>query len=786
MREQSLSPSLLPYLAPGKGGTGLEITLRSEDSSSLAADADPFLVIAEADPLTRLLKAAFVTDSGSRIKEVFLLLQRDAYQLTTTQLAPLTNVDIEDFWQKTYRYQDQHQRGSPLITLQQQLDKQGKLTPFQPLWFCRTTRTYFHPACPACGAPLQLCSNDQLLASLGLPPYSLSLSRYLFCPSCFSSGSDTDFYVHHRSAHDPPRVKDCGQLVRAFGQLVQAGNAGSGVPCMACPHREECFGAATTAAPPVLPFSFYPFHMLIYEAMSLNGLDFVALLAGASLEELEARLRQNGGPGRAAYLGGMSASRGTLRPFLFSDDARLFLEILYLKLTFLQLIVAELFPDPEKDQPDPLLFIDRTWVKLTDRAGLQPYLWNFEVRFLDLLRNPLDLPAHPPLPRAYALHLLGLIWFSVLLTNSKQELSQVQRAVERAHDRVLAGDRDLPDDLTVDSAFLPENIFWHPAPCELDEDWRHLWEEALRPGWSLLQASAQSGTTGFQEELVRTLEELRTSIRALLFLERTAAMEAGEAAEAEAIHSILSRLMTKWRQAEAVPAEEEWEKTVVLPSGDGFETTLPLGESLASAPGDAAATMILTPPEARQSGAAAMDEEIFQETVVLSGKGTGGPLQAEAAPPPQAADDLAETVILGTPGAGGAQEPAPVPPPPVEADETGSLPPELAETVILAPSSRPGIREPAVEQPAAATPVEDSKADRVPETVILSPGHTPRSAASAPARGFAEDDREQTPISTTHSEGRDEATARKPKAGEEDDLLSATIILTPAKDRDKK
>lgn len=785
MREQSLSPSLLPYLAPGKGGIGLEIALQSEDPATLAVDAGPFLVIAEADPLTRLIKGAFVTDSGSRIKEVFLLLQRDTYPLATNRLAPLTNADIEDFWQKTYRYQYQHQNGSPLITLQQQLDKQGKLAPFQPLWFCRIAKAYFHPACPACGAPLQLCSNDQLLASLDLPPYSLSLSRYLFCPSCFSSGSDTDFYAHHRSTHDPARVKDCAELVRAFGQLVQAGNAGSGVPCMACPHREECFGAAATAAPPILPFSFYPFHMLIYDAMSLNGLDFVALLAGASFEELEARLRQTGEPGRAAYLGGIGASCGTHHSFFFPDDARLFLEILYLKLTFLQLIVVELFLDPENDQPDPLLFIDRIWVKLTDRAGLQPYLWNFEVRFLDLLRNPLDLPAHPPMPRAYALHLLGLIWFSVLLTNSKQELSQVQRAVERAHDRVLAGDCDLPADMTVDSAYLPENICWHPAPGKLDEGWRHLWEEALRIGWSLLQASAQGGIAGFQEELVRTLDDLRASIKAQLFSERPAAMEAGDAAEAEAIHGILSRLLAKWRQASAVPTEEEWEKTVVLPREVGFETTLPLGEASAAVP-DAAATMILATPEARQSGTAATDEEIFEETVILSGKGVREPLQGEAALSSPAADELSETVILGAPGVGGGQVPSPAPSPPVEAEETGSILPELAETVILAPSSRPEIHEAAVEQPGAATPVEDSRAEMVPETVILSPGSSPRLAPRAPAQVVKEDEHERAPIPTAESEAPDDATAGKPKAGEEDDLLSATIILTPAKDRDKK
>ena len=782
MREQHHSQSLLSYLAPGKGGAGLQIALLSEDPSGLAAYPFPFLLISDADPLTRLIKAAFVTDSGSRIKDVFLLVQRDAYSFPANPMAPLTNPDIEDSWQKTYQYQCQRRDGSPLITLQQQLDHQGRLVPFQSLFFCATTKAFFHPPCPACGVPLQLCSNDQLLASLSLPHYSLSLSRYLFCPICFSSSRDPAFYARHKSAQDSPLVKDCADLVRAFGQLVQNHSEGTALPCIACPENERCFGPAASSPPPIVPFSFYPFHLLIADAMSMTGLDLVALLAGASLEDLAVRHEKTGESGRAAYLRASIPERGTLRPFHFPADTRLFLEILYLKLSFLELIVTELFPDPEEGRPDPLLFADRIWVKLTDRAGLQPYLWNFELHYLDLVRDPLDLPAHPPMPPAYAFHLLGLIWFTVLLSNGEQEVSQVHRAVERA----LRSDPSIPDNLMVEPAFLPENIFWNPAPCELVKSWSGFWEDALRIGWSLFQASARDGTSGFKGELIRTIEDLRANIKAEMFSEITAGKDLSRLVETEALHGILTRLMTKWRQSAAVQPEEEWDKTVVLPTDPGFETTLPLGEGAVTVPDDAAATVILTAPAAQQPSGSAMDEEIFQETVILSGKGVREAFQPEGAPPPQTADELSKTIILGAPGVGGGQE-VTSPATSTGMNQGERAAEELAETVILGASPRPKERHVTVNEPGTATPIEAAREESLPETVILSPVSTPRTASRTPQDQLIEPpEPERAPAPLSESEAREDAAARKPKAAEEDDLLSATIILSPSKDRDRK
>jgi len=787
VREQDHSPSLLPYLALGNAGAFLKIDLVSEDLSGLTGDSFPFLLISDSDPLTRLIKAEFTTDSGSTIRDVFLLVQRDDYRLSTNQLAPLTNADIERFWQETLRYHRRNRNGHPLITLQQQIDKTGNLTPFQPLFFCGTAKAFFHPPCPSCGLPLRQCSDDQLLDSLGLQPYALSLSRYLFCSSCYSSGRDTPFYERRKRALGPPVVKDSADLIRAFEQLVREGNEASGLPCITCSQKEFCFGSgASLVTPPITPFSFYPFFMLIHEAMSVNGLDFLALTSGASFDQLTAHLRGAGEPGRALYVDSSRPDRGPSRSFLFDNEARLFLEILYLKLSFLEQIVAELFAASDSRQLDPLLFVDKIWVKFNDRPGLLPYLWNYELNFIDLVRHPLGLPARPPMPPAYSCHLLGLIWFVVLLANSGQSISEVHQAVEHARDRVFRDHLPIPTGLTADTAFFPENIFWHPVPFEMAADWRQFWEEAISIGWSLLQAGVQDISSPPGDELVRQIEDLRTRIKRRLFSEIAVEKETDRSLENVAIQQILARITANWSQAPVSKPGEDLEKTLVLSRETGSET--PSIRELEPEKEAAAETVILAPSKPPVPVVPADDEEIFLETVLVSGRGTEETLPPDASPSRKAAEDLSATVILGAPETDVGFEETLVPGrpsiPSEKTKEAGEPPEEMAETIILGRSKTPPSPEAPLQglQPAAGERI--SSDDILPETVVLSPAGA-RQPRLRPDRNTEEHDLAQTATPSAEGEAAEDLAAKKPKRGEEEDELSATIILTPSRDRDQ-
>lgn len=716
VREQDHSPSLLPYLTLGTAGAFLNIALLNQTPSASSGDSFPFLLVADSDPLTRLIKAEFATDAGSKIKDVFLLVQRDEYRLSANQLAPLTNADIASFWQETYRYHRQNRDGL-LITLGQQIDTSGNLVSCQPLFFCSATKVFFHPPCPVCGLPLQQCSDDQLLASVGLQPFSLSLSRYLFCPSCFSTGRGTDFYERRKRGAGLPLVKDCADLIRAFGQGVRSGDGGAGLPCPGCSQHEQCLSADASVPPLIIPFSFYPFFVLLYETMSMNGLDYLALASGASLDELVSRIRNADEVGRALHIESSRQQRGTFQSFLFDGEARWFLEVLYLKLSFLGQIVVDLFPNPDTRQPDPLLYADKIWVKVKDRPGFLPYLWNYELSYIDLRRNPLGLPAHPKMPPAYSLHLLGLIWFAVLLANSRQSVTEVHLAVERSRDRALPEDPTIPASLMTEAAFSPENIFWKPAPPPMTPAWQHLWEEALGMGCSLLQASVEGASSLPRSELVRQIQQLRTRVKRELFSERTAEKRADRSPEDGTILQILSRIEADWRQSGVSDSTDGLAETVVL-SSEVDRATLPgtAGRELEQV----METVILAPRQSTEQPVPAIDEEIFQETVVLSGKGLLETAQTKTPSSAKTVEALSETVILRGPPAGEHPEEA------------------LAETVIISP-----------------------------------PGS---SQTQAPGRGA---------IPTAESEVLEESEAKKPKPAEEEDEMSATIILTPNRDRDR-
>ena len=112
-----------------------------------------------------------------------------------------------------------------------------------------------------------------MLQGYGLQPYSKSLKRYLFCPSCNGSKEKIDFYVSSLDDNDPAFLKDRYELIKKFGQLNGNENFAGQLPCVNCIRHQECYGPDGLAVSRIVPLSFYPFYMLIFKAGSGNGLD---------------------------------------------------------------------------------------------------------------------------------------------------------------------------------------------------------------------------------------------------------------------------------------------------------------------------------------------------------------------------------------------------------------------------------------------------------------------------------------------------------------------------------
>lgn len=681
MKENDNISSLLSYLGPHQGNFHLHLSIIEQPERSVY----PFLIINNSDPLARLIEARVVSDAYSGVKKLFLLVQRDKYLLKKDETLPLNNRDVFDLWQKAFSFYAREKQDNSFILLSGQLGGKGELSPLSSLFYCRTKKVYFHPPCPKCGLPLRQCEDDDLLVTSGLQPFSGSLKRYLFCASCGPSGS---FYIDELEQSDSPAVKDRRALIKEFGLLREAQHNAAAFPCADCQLYPECYGAENKVVSRIVPFSFYPFYMLAFEAMSLSGLDFISLISGATFEEAEALLESKGESGRINYLKAVRQNSAMNTPFLFDHDDRCFLEVLYLKLSFLGEALQSLqSSDGPFIHPDFRPTIDGVWVKLGER-GLLPFFWNFNVKFMGLSSQP-PVSQQFSKSQSNALFFMGLVWFYTLLTNRKQNMPEIHGTLEK----LLSGETASPEKFKSNKVFDPSNIFWNPDGKTVNSNWKSLWEKSLNLGFALLNTNKAWDGEGFKKEM----ETLRNEIKENLFLKEipysTPALPIVEkvihpveeiasqpAKEDEAVHAILMGILKRWQPAVAVKKEEA-QDTVILSTADLNVKTAPVNA-----------------------------DEIVSETVILSSQ----QIQKEIPPvkePPN--EELQETMILSLKDLQQKQ-----PQPQVrEKDEE-----DIEKTVIMSLKGMPvpQVKEP--EKPEEAPKKKKTDEDFLAETIILKPG----------------------------------------------------------------
>lgn len=673
--KEILPPSLLPYLQSDKNHFRLEISLSSRENSFLEKSPFPFLTISESSPFERLLEARIVTDADNEIRRVFLLQQSDDYRHVPDEMWPLTNADIDQRWLNTIKFYSEKSKagGSNPILLAEQIQQNGEYVPFQPLFYCSFKDVYFHPPCTQCGDLLELCRDDMLLAESNLAPYTTSLRRYLYCPQCLQASGSTQFYTYSREGNDPASLKDRRDLLNDFGNLILKSDSLQDFPCLKCPELTTCYGTDSLVMTRIVPYSFYPFHLLIFEADTLSASDFLALISGASFETVKANLAGSQKRGRLSCLQAYEHQRSAHSGHMFGcDSEKGFLEILFLKLSFLGELIGEFFSDSKGAvYCDAALSLDRVWVRLADQAGLLPQFWNFNISILDIWSDLIRQPHLSKYPPAYGQHFLGIIWFYALLVNERQTVEKVRAELDKFIPTLGAQDRVFSDIIQTEgepgSVFAPENIFWYPESRHVGENWRALWNQALDIGAAILAGSFQAERKWSAEAFWRDYKTLRTDIKSELFGQAPAATPTPAPSEDFQIKDILNRLLVKWREEirpSETPRTEEDTETVILsppPERPDLAETVILSrnsppETSASSghPPEEEETLIL-PSGSRNNAptpkAPLPDEELIQETVILSpGKIAGAPTRADAGNPATDGEDLAETIVLSPGG----------------------------------------------------------------------------------------------------------------------------------------
>lgn len=283
--------SLIPYLEPDGTGFTVKLPAGQNDDRMVQPSSSTFQVVSESNPFSKIIQAEIISDAAGLIEPAFLLTQKDIYTLPD-EMMPLTNLEVEKNWQQAFLYYSRNRLSNPPLIINEQINKNGELIAFQPLWYCRHKRSYFQPLCPDCGEPFELCYDDDVLIKNGLMPFSDSIQRYLYCSHCIeSTDKNSVFYVPELDPkldkHAPAYLKSRDDLICEIGKLKGKEHLSNDLPCVACDNHQECFGEKRMAVLRIAVFSFYPFYMMIFKASCTNAIDVISMISQTPVTERE-------------------------------------------------------------------------------------------------------------------------------------------------------------------------------------------------------------------------------------------------------------------------------------------------------------------------------------------------------------------------------------------------------------------------------------------------------------------------------------------------------------------
>jgi len=620
----SISPiSLLPWLKR-ENNVFLDIYSHPVKNNLLTSGQGVCRVLSDINPFFRILKVDLSTVSGFSLKELFLIQQKDDYSYTKNILETISNSVIDGFWQDNISCS--RSQGTCVELISSSPDACAP-APFRALFYCQFKQLYFHPICPECGALLDQYYQDEPLAEAGVHPYSSTLRRYLYCSACDSDS----YYVYQREDDDAPFVFDRFVLIRDFGRQAKASTASS-LPCCTCNCKEECYGEQGLSVSRISPFSFYNSYMVAFSASSLTSFDFIALVSGASPAELQAA----GNDGRFLDV---AFSEQIKNNFLFSGRDKWFLEILFLKLTYLsQLAHFALSEEVLKNYSDLEISLDQFWIDFPIVNNHLPNFWNFTVKplgggVLVTNRNESFLPA------TRRLHSYILIWFATLLANSRQSIADIRLFLISMTSRL--DEEELPESSS-NPLLAAENIFWKPQEYR-SESGLFFWTRALQLGWDLFRTS-QNQQRGCQPGIfTEALQKLTAEVKDALFTEATAEVATSkEVGDLRSLGTIIGEIKERWQRVDAESVSEPYEEPHPELEGPPIAPTKTVEEL------DKTVILHVAEPEVDLTNDA--KNEDIDKTVIIAVEQNPENAEVEMQPPvtpePSNDDHLDETIIL--------------------------------------------------------------------------------------------------------------------------------------------
>jgi len=574
--------SLLPFIESDKDGFLLDIPVLDQNGAYSQGYSSPFYIMDKGQNFSTIVKGGLKVKNSDPFKPLFLLVQRDHYPLVPDELTFFTNTGIDRIWYETIR---SYSVNKNVFILPEQLDRDGRATPFSPLFFCQKEKKFFHPPCPECGKELDLCKDDGLLVKAGLPPYSTSLKRYLFCPDCNALRGRYDFYQFSRSAEDRSFIKDRFDLVKNFNKL-RSNPVSGGFPCLDCPGYADCYITGEKATVYISFFSFYPFHMLFFDAEPIKAIDFIPFLSGANIGEATSRFSALSVD---AWKDAFNSREGD--HFFFKDEKKFYLEVLFLKLSFFEKFTRSLNQKAGKEiYPMSDMSIQSIWIRPGTSGNILPFFWNFNVSIIDLISNSPKNYIQSIFIKNSNLYFMASLWFYIFLVNKNQTQETVYNEIGTfARNKIKDSFSEDYDQLVeaLPSAAM-ENVFWNPDLREVPREWYKIWKKILLTGFGFFDTGKDQNLKYDLKKLIIRIEDMKQEIKKELFSKDMAGepmvqplvksakekksqvnrSETQSSAKNQAIFLILKKLKARLAdQYEKVPApDDDVLETVVLSS----------------------------------------------------------------------------------------------------------------------------------------------------------------------------------------------------------------------------
>src|SRR6185369_9765960 len=147
---------------------------------------------------------------------------------------------------------------------------------------------------------------------------------------------------------------------------------------------------------------------------SLHALDFLQLASGASFAELEERLDPLRSPGRIECLKEIKRKGLLDAPIFPLSDDRSFLEILYVKLSFLSNILQRVLTQ----NPTASTFrIESTWVRIPPVSNTLSPFSNFSIEIIENVTPEPSIIESFTGAAADRFGSMGVFWFQTLIQN---------------------------------------------------------------------------------------------------------------------------------------------------------------------------------------------------------------------------------------------------------------------------------------------------------------------------------------------------------------------------------